>query len=159
MRKILPENASVLSGFICAMVLCVGPLAVGDNSKPNKLCAVNAIFIEQFYKWEQAATIEARLEEELEKRGFRIVNDPAAAEAILTGTVSAQYTLDGDERDLPKAIYTVELKNAGGERIWKAGVKFVRKRTFAEDDEHAARKLADKLAGARKKAARRAGVK
>ncbi len=131
---------------------------VAENSKLDRLYLVKTIFIEPIGSWDKVNTIESRLQKALESEGFRIVSERATADAIMKGVVGAEVVLDGGPGDTSKAVYEFELLMSG-EPIWKARVKFRSKPTFAEDDDYAARQVAERLARDSRKSAKRAGLR
>ena len=144
--------------LLCSVIACVASIAgtLADDPKPERLYLVRTIFIEPTNGIEKVRTIEVCLRKELESKGFRVVDDRTAADGILRGIVEAEIVLDGGPGDVPKAIYEFQLV-VSEESIWKARVKFRSKPTFAEDNEFAARKLAERLERDSLKSAKRAG--
>jgi len=146
-----------IAGLLCSLLVCLpAPNSAFAEERPNTLHLIHRVFIEPVSDLEKVRTIEKCLEEELEKRGFQVVDDKSAAQGILSGILEAEITLDGDENDTEKAIYLFELKGMGGGSVWKARVKFTSKGSFAENNEYAARKLAEKLSNDSRKSAKRA---
>ncbi len=86
------------------------------------------------------------LQTEIAKQGFIVVDNKANADAILSGEVSVQITLDGDSRNPPdKAIYRYKLFLSNGELLWKTTVRFVSKSGWTENNKLGAQKIAEKL--------------
>ena len=85
------------------------------------------------------------LTRELSKVGFDIVDVRSQADAILTIFAQAEIVVDGDGSIPNKSIFTYELTLPNNTIVWKHRTKFVSRRTLAEDDDHAAAKMAAKL--------------
>jgi len=161
MTKIQKEfGVMTVIWLLCTVAACIVliPGTSAKDPKPERLYRVKTIWIEPVNGREKLKTIEICLQKELESRGFQIVDDRATADAILKGTVEAEVVLDGGPEDAPKAIYEFQLM-VSGEPIWGARVKFRSKPTFAEDNEYAALKLAQKLQRDSRNSAKRAGLR
>jgi hypothetical protein len=130
-----------------------------QNENSNKLHLVRTIFIECVPDIKKRKTLEPYLQVELQRQGFKVAEDRASADAILSGIIQAEITVDGDGSDPDKSIYTFELTLLTNKRVWRGKVKFTSKSTFAEDNEYAARKIAERIARDWKKSAKRAGIK
>jgi len=106
--------------------------------------------------------VRQRLKTELEAAGFQTVDDPSAADAVLSAQVSAWITLDGDESDQtgPRDSYRFQLTPpAAREPIWKAKIYVSGGQRVENEALQVARDAAKKLSAARRKAARKSGLK
>jgi len=101
--------------------------------------------------------IEGLLKMELEMKGFVIVDDGAKADAVLSGEIQAEVTLDGNGRS--KSTYLYQLTAADEEIVWKGKVRFVSKRTLTEDHQYAAKKIAEMIARDWQKSVKNAAAK
>ena len=99
------------------------------------------------------------LTRQLRKVGFDIVNDRSQADAILTIFAQAEIVVDGDGSIPNKSIFTYELRLPNNTLVWKHRIKFVSRRTSAEDDNYAAQKMAAKLLKDKEASARRGARK
>jgi hypothetical protein len=161
MTNVLGALRSAAAILVLGLVLpCAASMrgVLAEDPKPEKLYLVKTIFVEPIGSWDKVTTIESRLQKAMESKGFRIVNERATADAIMKGVVGAEVVLDGGSEDTSKAVYEFQLLMSG-EPIWKARVKFRSKPTFAEDDDHAALQLAEKLVRDSRKSAKRAGLR
>jgi hypothetical protein len=145
----------ILSSLIA--VLCFTQPGYSSQSKVNNLYLVKKIFIETVANVKEENKTELFLKIELEKKGFKIVDDSSKADAILTGQAQAEVILDGDGSVPNKSIYLYQLNLPSKEIIWKGKVKFISKRTLAEDNEYAAKKIAEKIAKDWKRSAKKSG--
>jgi hypothetical protein len=129
------------------------------QSNVSNLHRVRKIYIEAITNVANGEKkIEPLLKRELESRGFEIVGAHTEADAILAGEIQAEVILDGDDSVPNKSIYMYQLTLLGGDVVWKGKVKFVRKPSFAEDNEYAAKRIAEKLTRDWQKSAKKAGA-
>jgi hypothetical protein len=139
----------------CCFVLAVFGHTVALN-KHGSLHLIKKIYIEVTPNVAEDRDIAPILKSELERRGFTVVGSAEAADAILTGENTAEVVLDGDGSTPHKAIYRYQLALPSKEVLWKARVKFTTVLNFAQDNERAARKLAEKLLSDWQKSAKNA---
>jgi hypothetical protein len=133
----------ILASLVAIMVAVQPALA---QSSVSNLHRIKKIYIEATPNVKEGKKIEPFLKAELERRGFEIVGTSSAADAILSGEIQAEVVLDGDGSVPNKSIYLYQLSQPSGGVIWKGKVKFVSKPSFAEDNEYAAKRIAEKLA-------------
>ena len=126
------------------------------QEEEGKLHLVQKIHIGEMGKSDEAERFQLLLEEQLEKKGFTVVNDADKADAVLAGVLSLRVY---DDTSIARA--TVYLKNPDGKRIW--GGDFQPKSTFFKrvDDtvKFRAENIADKLRKDWNKSAKKAGIK
>jgi len=147
----------VLALACSAGALSATAASTGDDAQ--RLYLLTKLFIEPIGQLKNVdARLEPLLKQELQKRGFQVVERAEDAQGVLSGDFGLEVTLDGDKYDITKADYELQLRNSAGERVWKARLKFKHRDTYAEDHRYAARKLAEKLSKAWRKSARRAGL-
>jgi hypothetical protein len=96
------------------------------------------------------------LKDELQNRGFRVLDSAEAADATLVGKIEVDITLDGDGHDPSKTTYLFELHLKSGVPVWKTRIKFIGKPPLAEDNEFAAKRLAQRLASDWRNSAKKA---
>jgi hypothetical protein len=150
-------NVLVVLSLACTEVsYCITSL---PNDKSNKLYLVRKIFIEEIPNIQEASKVELFLKRELQRWGFIIIEDRAGADAILTVEIQAEVILDGDGSVPNKAIYKYELRLTDNELVWKGKIKFPARQSFAEENEYAAQKIAEKIANAWRKTAKKGAGK
>ena len=129
--------------FLVAVYLVVAG-SVGAAQTDPTLGRVNKVFVHSWPTSPRESQI-ASITRELKRVGFTVVDDSSQADAILTCEEQRQIVLDGDGSDPEKAIFNYSLSLPDGRRVWKHTVKFVSKRSPAEDTDYAARKIAERL--------------
>jgi len=138
------QSMRSLSNSLLVLVLLVLP---GLNSSAqvfaNDLASVKKVFVESYPTSNRQTQIEP-IETELKRFGFEIVDDRSQANAVLSWESQAEIVLHGDGSVPDKSIFTWQLM-LSEKSIWKHTVKFVSKKTPAEDLAYGAHKLARKL--------------
>ena len=128
--------------------------------KDDRLHLIRRIYIEPTPAVDvvpkQVTQLEPLLKFELERRGFVVVASAAESDAMLLGEGKAEIVLHGDGSIPPKSIYEYRLVVPGGHVVWKTGVKFISRKTLAEDYEYAARAVAERLTSDWQRAAKKA---
>ncbi len=149
-----------LVGIILGSLLITmcGVQSAFAQSNVNNLHRIKKIYIEAVPNVKEEKKIEPFLKIELESSGFEIVDAPSRADAILSGEIQAEVVLDGDGSIPNKSIYLYQLYLPGKKVVWKGKVKFVNKPSLGEDNEYAAKKIAEKLAKDWQKSAKKAGA-
>jgi len=117
---------------------------VAGQRDANALAAMKAIYIEWTPPTGRDSTRES-LTRELTKVGFEIVDNRLRADAMLTISPQLEVVLDGDGSIPQKSIFTYELSLPNSTVVWKHRVKFVSRRSLAEDCDYAAAKMAARL--------------
>ena len=117
-------------------------IVIGTFLSPNHILAgqhdatalagIKTIYIEWTPTTDRDRTRES-LTRELTKVGFEIVADRLHADVILTIRPQVEVVVDGDGRIPQKSIFTYELAPPNGIIVWKHRVKFVSRRTLAEE--------------------------
>lgn len=127
--------------WLLAILLC--GLTFAAQRDAGKLAAITKIYITsvpgQPLPWQESLT------RELTKAGFEIVADLSQADAALTVLPQAEIVVDGDGSIPNKSIFTYELALPNNMIVWKQTVKFVSRRSVADDCDYAAVKMAAKL--------------
>jgi hypothetical protein len=136
------------------LTVCAHAIAL---SKQGDLHLIKKIYIEITPIVVEDRDIAPILKVELERRGFTIVDRVEAADASLTGEVTAEVYPHGGAPH--KAIYRYQLTSSNQQAVWKVQVKFTTVLNFDEDNERAARKIAEKLLRAWQKSAKNAARK
>jgi hypothetical protein len=100
------------------------------------------------------------LKQELEAKGFSIVDDLVNADAILKGTIIIPMVED----DWPGYMVLYDklefsLESLSNENIWNAKVKVESKSDAGKNVKNRARKLAERIERDWKKSAKNAGIK
>jgi hypothetical protein len=144
---------SIVVAFCCFQAAY--PLSQSDV---RDLHRVKKIYIQAVPNVKEEMKIEPFLKIELKKNGFEIVGDVSKGDATLSGEIQAEIVLDGDGSVPNKSIYLYQLTLPTKIVIWKSKVKFSSKPSFAEDNEYAATKIAEKLVMDWQKAAKKAGA-
>ncbi len=131
----------LISLLLATPLFAMTPLAA--QSGPATLSAVKNIYIESVPG--QSDPLRESLTRELTKVGFDIVTDRSQADAKLTILPQAEIVVDGDGSIPNKSIFTYELALPNNTVVWKHRVKFVSRRSLADDCDYAAMKMAAKL--------------
>jgi hypothetical protein len=116
------------------------------QSNANGLYRIKKIYIESYPNVKEETKFEPFFKAQLEKRGFKIVNDASEEDAILSGDIQAEIVLHGDGSIPDKSIYRFQLTLPNKEVVWNGRIKFVSKSSIEEDHAYAARKIAEKIA-------------
>ena len=156
------KSKNLLRVASASMLITLGLVyAAYSDSQLNadSLHRVKRIYVEVIPNVKEEIKIEPFLKIELVRNGFEVVDDPSKADAILSGEIKAEVVLDGDGSVPNKSIYLYQLTLPNKQIIWKGKVKFVSKPRFAEDNEYAAKKIAQKIAKDWQKSAKKAGAK
>lgn len=130
-----------------------------SQQRTTPLHHIKTIYIEPILNIAEQKSVVPFLKKELTNFGFAIVDQKSEADAILIVVVQDEVVLDGDGSIPDKSIYRVELALPTKGKVWDAKVKFTRQPIIVEENQHAARKIAEKLANDWKKSAKRAGIK
>ena len=136
MRVVAP-----ISLLLATLLFALTSLAAQRDSVT--LAAVQKIYIESVQG--QPDPLRESLTRELTKVGFDIVTDRSQADAKLTILPQAEIVVDGDGSIPNKSIFTYELTLPNNTVVWKHRVKFVSRRSLADDCDYAAVKMAAKL--------------
>ena len=130
----------------------------GGQRDPTALAGIKKIYIEYVPTGDRDPQRES-LTRELTKVGFEIVADRLRADVTLTILPQVEVVVDGDGSIPQKSIFTYELARPNGTVVWKHRVKFVSRRTLADDCDFAAAKMAAKLAKDKEDSVRKAAHK
>jgi hypothetical protein len=118
-------NMSAITSLLLAVILSSGfgyelylnSLAVAALARPDmgqqRLSQVRKIYVGDMGTADESERFRHLLEDQLNAKGFTVVDDAAAADAILTGALSVRVLDDESE-----ARVYVTLRTPGGERIW-----------------------------------------
>jgi hypothetical protein len=131
--------------------------SIGGLQKPNKLYLVKKTYVGEIKSF-TADVLEQYLKQELASRGFAVVDDPADADAILTGSVRIILVLDGEPGDERPDTLRFKLETTSGEVIWKMELKVYTKWDKERDARFHAAKIVERIESDRKKSAKKAGV-
>lgn len=107
--------------FACSIFLGASAVSarVGDGAERTRrqgasaLRDVRTIYVGDMGKADEAERFRYLLGEELEKKGFKVVERADAADAVLTGALSVRV---GDDSTEARAF--VKLESRAGERLW-----------------------------------------
>ena len=146
----------IILGSLLIAVFGVQPTLAQSGGR--NLHRIKKIYIEAIPNVKEEKKIEPFLKTELESCGFEIVGAPSEADAVLSGEIQAEIVLHGDGSVPNKSIYLYRLSIPDGGVVWEGKVKFVSKPSFAEDNEYAAKRIAEKLAKDWRKSAKKAGA-
>jgi hypothetical protein len=138
--------------FPSLLILLVSITAFSRVSNKT-LADVKRIFIESYPTLDRNTEIEA-IRTELVASGFEVVEERSQADAVLSWESQVEIVLHGDGSIPDKSIFTWQLLVANSP-FWKHGIKFVSKKTPADDLSYAAHKLAKKLFDDKAKAIKR----
>jgi len=139
---IYEPTKSLLRTLACCFVLAVCAHAVALG-RQGDLHLIKKIYIEITPNVVEDGNIAPLLKAELERRGFTVVDSVEAADASLTGEITAEVYPHGGAPH--KAIYRYQLISPNQQAVWKVQVKFTTVLNFDDDNERAARKIAEKL--------------
>jgi hypothetical protein len=152
-----------ITTFLLSSILALAPLQLSSSSTTTsketlrKLHLLKKVFVEHIRGSEKEKNLGPSLKEELEKSGFTVVEEASASDAVLGGVIELEIT--GDARVPLKIIYKFELRLPSNEIAWKKEIKFPHKKSFEENHEYAARKIAEKMVADCKKSEERAARK
>jgi hypothetical protein len=138
--------------FPSLLILLVSITAFSRVSNKT-LADVKRIFIESYPTLDRNTQIEA-IRTELVANGFEVVEERSQADAALSWESQVEIVLHGDGSIPDKSIFTWQLLVAD-KPIWKHRIKFVSKKTPADDLAYAAHKLAKTLFDDKAKAIKR----
>jgi hypothetical protein len=146
--------------YFLLVVFCFMQAAYGYLLPDTRnLYKVKKIYLAPSDDPQRYRAIEGLLKMELEMKGFVIVDDAAKADAILSGEIQAEVTLDGNGRRPNKSTYLYQLTAANKEVVWKGKVRFVSNRTLTEDHQYAAKRIAEMIARDWQKSVKNAAAK
>jgi len=135
---------SLPNSWLVLVFLIVPSLNSSAQVSTNDLASVKKVFVESYPTSNRQTQIEP-VETELKRFGFEIVHERSQADAVLSWESQAEIVLHGDGSVPDKSIFTWQLMLSERKSIWKHTVKFVSKKTPAEDLAYGANKLARKL--------------
>ena len=137
-------NAIATTLRVTLAILLFSIVLSAGQRDPAALADVKKIYIESAPNGERDPQKES-LTRELTKVGFEIVDGRSQADATLTGFPQMQIVVDGDGSIPDRAVFTYQLALRDNRIVWKRTIKFVGRRTLAEDYDYAAVKMAAKL--------------
>jgi hypothetical protein len=114
-------------------------------TKPDRLYLVQRIYIGDIQDIDDRKRINSFLKQELEARGFVVVDTSAAADAVLTGRVEGELPLDNENPDYLKATFEFQLVSGDNQRLWGRRLRIHTKLDAAIDAKNGARAIAAKL--------------
>jgi len=130
--------------LVSAILFSSAQLSLAGGDDPTALARIKKIYIESVANGQRDQQKES-LARELTKAGFEIVDVRSQADATLTTLPQMEIVVDGDGSVPDKAIFTYELALPNSTIVWKHRIKFVSRRTLAEDCDYAATKMAAKI--------------
>ena len=107
--------AIILSpGFGCDLYVNAAAVALARHgTDQQRLSQVQKIYVGDMGTADESERFRHLLEDQLTEKGFTVVDEASAADAILTGALSVRVLDDESE-----ARVYVTLRTPGGERIW-----------------------------------------
>ncbi|MDT5123319.1 MAG: hypothetical protein QOC96_2801 [Acidobacteriota bacterium] len=153
-------NLLLKLGLIIILPLTIAKFdANAQAAKPDKLYLVRKIYIGDIEdQIDKEKRIVLFLKQELEARGFIIVNDSASADAILSGWISNELPLDGGDSSWLKSYFEFHLESQSKEKVWERTIKIHNKTDVVKSAKTGARKLAEKLEDDWKQSAKKAAM-
>lgn len=138
------------------VLFCAGDEVLAQRKPP--LAQIQKIYLAKYTATQVDAQFRSRedrlitsLKEALEKEGLTLVSDKAAADAVLSGTLSITIVLDGPQPDPPQYVYEYQLQSANNQKLWETTFSIRSKRGEQDADQKAAKKVAEKLGKAWRK--------
>lgn len=142
--------------FVCSHASADG----SQKSTSGKLHLVRRIYIGDIQSPLSRDPFKEYLKQELEAKGFSIVDDVTTADAILKGTIT--IPLVEDEWPGYMVLYdklNFRLESPSNEHIWSAKVRVESQSDSLKNANKRARKLAERIERDWKKSAMKAGIK
>lgn len=129
-----------------------------QDTMPDKLYLVRKIYIGEIEDIDKEKRINSFLKQELEARGFTVVDDSVNADAVLSGRVEGELPLDDYDPSWLKSTFEFRLISQGKEKVWERRIRIHSMLDVARDAKNGARKIAERLEGDWKKSAKKAGL-
>jgi len=155
------RNRLLIWFTLCLLINFASSQVSGDQkSTPSKLYLVKRIYIGEIRSPLTRDSFKEYLKQELEAKGFTVVDDLTSADAILKGTITIPIV--EDEWPGYMVLYdTLEfsLETPSDENIWNAKVRVESKPDPVKNANSRVRKLAERIERDWKKSAKAAGIK